>query len=310
MDNDMNNNMNMNNSINNMNINNNQTKKEKSLLEKVSHVFVYLELICSIILVLSFILEIAGIYALENIFIIDIFVILIVCNIEFIIIAIGKIKKLFKVKIQLFSTLAALLFLIFLIFLFRVINSALSVSVKPIIYLYPEEETEMEVKLSDPEDITCSYPKYVDGWNVYAKPNGDLTYIQDGKELYSLYYEAENEVSYKVEEDGFVVKSEDVAKFLDEKLEILGLNYKEKEEFIVYWLPRLEANKYNYIRFATIDEINQNMKLEFSKKPDTLIRVLMTYKGLDKEIEVKEQKLETPERKGFVAVEWGGSEIK
>ena len=43
MDNDMNNNMNMNNSINNMNINNNQTKKEKSLLEKVSRVFVYLE---------------------------------------------------------------------------------------------------------------------------------------------------------------------------------------------------------------------------------------------------------------------------
>lgn len=181
---------------------------------------------------------------------------------------------------------------------------------KPIIYLYPEEETEVNVKLSNPQDITCSYPKYIDGWNVVAKPNGDLTYIEDGKDLYSLYYESENEVPHKVEEDGFIVKGEDAAEFLEEKLDILGLNYKEKEEFIVYWLPKLEANKYNYIRFATMDELNRNMKLEFSKEPDTLIRVMMTYKGLENLIEVKEQELKTLERKGFVVVEWGGSEIK
>ena len=193
---------------------------------------------------------------------------------------------------------------------YRRINSVLTVAAKPIIYLYPEEETEIEVSLSNPEDITCSYPKYVDSWKVEAEPNGDLTYIKDGKKLYSLYYEAKAEVPYKVEEDGFIVKGEDVAEFLDEKLDILGLNYKEREEFIVYWLPKLEANKYNYIRFATEEEINENMKLEFSKEPDTLIRVLMTYKGLENPIEVKEQELKTPERKGFVAVEWGGSEIK
>lgn len=52
------------------------------------------------------------------------------------------------------------------------------------------------------------------------------------------------------------------------------------------------------------------MPLEFSKQPDTLIRVLMTFKSLDKPIKVQEQKLETPNRNGFVAVEWGGSEIK
>ena len=59
-----------------------------------------------------------------------------------------------------------------------------------------------------------------------------------------------------------------------------------------------------------MDEINKNMPLEFSVKPDTIIRVLMQYKALDNYIEVKEQKLETPERTGFVAVEWGGTEIK
>ena len=58
-----------------------------------------------------------------------------------------------------------------------------------------------------------------------------------------------------------------------------------------------------------MDEINQNMPLDFSVKPDTLIRILMTYKGLDKKINVVEQKLEKVERNGFVAVEWGGTEI-
>ena len=59
-----------------------------------------------------------------------------------------------------------------------------------------------------------------------------------------------------------------------------------------------------------MEEINEYMPLEFSAKPDTLIRVLMQFKGLDKPIQVEEQKLETTERNGFVAVEWGGTEIK
>ena len=58
-----------------------------------------------------------------------------------------------------------------------------------------------------------------------------------------------------------------------------------------------------------MEEINEYMPIEFSKEPDTLIRVLMEYKGLDEYIEVPEQKLETPTREGFVAVEWGGTEI-
>ena len=54
----------------------------------------------------------------------------------------------------------------------------------------------------------------------------------------------------------------------------------------------------------------ENMPLEINPKPDMLIRVLMTFKGLDRPIEVEEQKLETPERNGFVTIEWGGTEIK
>ena len=183
---------------------------------------------------------------------------------------------------------------------------------KPIIYLYPENEIQINVKLGYPELATCVYPEYdlKSGWNVLAKPNGDLIDFNTNRNLYALYYESKNKKEYNVTDEGFVVKREDTVKFLEEKLAILGLNDREAEEFIIYWLPKLQENEYNYIRFASMDEINENMPLEFSQQPDTLIRILMTYKGLNAPIQVKEQNLEKIERKGFTAVEWGGSEIK
>lgn len=181
---------------------------------------------------------------------------------------------------------------------------------KPIIYLYPQKTQELSVKLGYKDKITVSYPKYTTGWNIVAQPNGDLIDLNTNKHLYSLYYESDAVYKFKVEKDGFIVKKEDIIKFLEDKLLILGLTYKEAEEFIIYWLPILQRNNYNYIRFATIEEINQNMPLEFSVQPDSLIRVLMTYKGLNRPIEVEEQQLEIPDRTGFVAVEWGGTEIK
>ena len=181
---------------------------------------------------------------------------------------------------------------------------------KPIIYLYPEEETKVSVKLGYSDKITCSYPKYVDGWNVLAKPNGDLVDLDTGKNLYALYYESQIVNKFEITNEGFVVKGEDTSTFLEEKLATLGLTEREAEEFIVYWLPKLEQNKYNYIRFATEEEINENMPLDIRPKPDSLIRVLMVFKGLDESIDVSEQSLKTPERNGFVAVEWGGTEIQ
>ena len=110
--------------------------------------------------------------------------------------------------------------------------------------------------------------------------------------------------------EGFVVKGEDTIKFLEEKLAVLGLNDREIEEFIIFWLPKMENNKYNYIRFATEEEINNNMPIEVNPKPDSVIRVLMTFKSLDNPIDVKEQQLVTPSRVGFTLVEWGGTIIK
>lgn len=180
---------------------------------------------------------------------------------------------------------------------------------KPVIYLYPLKEEEITVKLGKPNNITLSYPTYNNGWTVTAYPDGTLIDKNTGKTLYSLYWEGIHSEPIKLDE-GFVVEGKDTIKFLEEKLKLLGLNDKESEEFIIYWLPILEKNKYNYIRFIDIDEINKNMPLELSVEPDTIIRVLMQVKPLDKKIKVKEQHLSTTKRVGFTVVEWGGVVIE
>lgn len=181
---------------------------------------------------------------------------------------------------------------------------------KPVIYLYPEEENEISVKLGNADKLTSVYPEYNNGWTVIAYPDGTLVDEKTGREYYSLYYESENTKEYDGLKDGFVVKNEDIVKFLEEKLSILGLNDKEAEEFIIYWLPKLQQNEYVYFRFQTMEEIEENMPLLISPKPDTMIRVMMEWKGLDKYVEVQEQELTQVNREGFTVVEWGGTEIK
>lgn len=223
-----------------------------------------------------------------------------------------KLNKKEKKLIIIFSIIFTIIFTSFSLFILLSYQNYMSrtISHKPIIYLYPTSEQTVSVKLGYPDKLTHTYPKYEDSWEVVAKPNGDLTDLKTGKGLYSLYWEGINSSAKSNISEGFCVKGEDTAAFLEEKLAILGLNERESEEFIIYWLPKLESNKYNLIRFETMEEINNNMPLDISPTPDTLIRVLMEFKGVDSYVEIPEQKLDSPARTGFVAVEWGGTEIK
>ena len=180
-----------------------------------------------------------------------------------------------------------------------------TIDLKPMIYLYPRTKTEISVKLGHPERLITTYPEYGDGWTVVAEPNGNLR-DANNRGYYGLYWEGINQ-SYTETDEGFIVAGGDVAKFLEEKLEILGLNEREINEFIVFWLPILSKNEYNYVRFATSDEIENDMSLKISPKPDALIRVMMIVKPLEEPKDVREQNLLAVKRDGYTAVEWGGT---
>ena len=179
---------------------------------------------------------------------------------------------------------------------------------KPVIYLYPEEPMDISVQLNIKNSkFTTIYPKFngKNTWNIHAKPNGDIL-IKDKTYPY-LFWEAE---SYNEQEqnEGFLVTNENAEEFLEEKLKILGLNEKEKTDFITYWLPLLLRNKLSLCTFQT-KKFFENYELNIFPKPDSLIRVFLTIKKLDTPVNIKEQKLESVERKGFTVIEWGGSDI-
>jgi hypothetical protein len=182
---------------------------------------------------------------------------------------------------------------------------------KPVIYLYPTSPQEVSVKLKYDGQLTDIYPGFnqSDGWKVLAQPNGELTDLSTFKPYSYLFWEGKSSKPIALPNEGFVVKGSDTAEFLQQKLAYLGLTPKEYNEMIVYWLPKMQHNAYNHVYFATTS-YTDTARLEVEPKPDSMLRVFMVFKPLDQPKQVKEQSLQTFERKGFSVIEWGGSEQK
>lgn len=180
---------------------------------------------------------------------------------------------------------------------------------KPVIYLYPEEETEVsvEVEFAEGGEFTCTYPEYGEGWKVTAMPDGTL-YDEDGNEYYCLYWEGDGKADFDMSK-GFCVRGEDTAEFLREKLMHIGLTAREANEFIIYWLPIMEDNKYNVITFH-IDDYIKSVPMTITPSPDTVIRVFMTFTPSEEYVAISQQELPSYERNGFTVVEWGGGECE
>jgi len=175
---------------------------------------------------------------------------------------------------------------------------------KPVLYLYPSKTTDIKVEFAHPEYLTTTYPKYDNVWEVTAYPNGDL-YDKDNKYYYGLYWD---EIRYSEVDfhEGFYVTKENAINFLEEKLNIIGLNPKERNEFIMYWLPILENNGKSIVYFELTKERERDNKLIITPKPDSILRVSIHIKKVNDYVNIKEQKLATFKRHGFTVVEWGG----
>ena len=212
-------------------------------------------------------------------------------------------KKLIRTQIR----ITLLLVLLVSLSACRVNYGGSQTSAKPVIYLYPEEKTEVAVMLDYDGILTTTYPAYGDGWRVLAQPDGTLTNLADGREYSYLFWEGETGTVYDFSQ-GFVVPGEDTAAFLQEALAALGLTVREYNEFIVYWLPQMEGNPYNLISFQG-DDYTDSVVLTIDPAPDSLLRVFMAWKALEEPIDVETQVLEPFQREGFTVVEWGGTKV-
>lgn len=183
---------------------------------------------------------------------------------------------------------------------------------KPVIYLYPEQETKVNVQLTFNGTLTSTYPTLPpEGWTVTAQPDGTLT-DEEGRSYRYLFWEGVADVDWK-QDSGFLVKAEDAHEFLEESLTQLGLNELEQNDFITYWLPKLEKNGESFVTFAA-KQYTDNAVLTVTPQPDSVLRVQMLISKVDDSNRAAFQKLpeqELPrfEREGFVLVEWGGTDL-
>lgn len=183
---------------------------------------------------------------------------------------------------------------------------------KPVIYLYPEQETKVNVQLTFNGTLTSTYPTLPpEGWTVTAQPDGTLT-DEEGRSYRYLFWEGAADVDWK-QDSGFLVKAEDTREFLEESLTQLGLNELEQNDFITYWLPKLEKNGESFVTFAA-EQYTDNAVLTVTPQPDSVLRVQMLISKVDDSNRAAFQKLpeqELPrfEREGFVLVEWGGTDL-
>ena len=180
---------------------------------------------------------------------------------------------------------------------------------KPVIYLYPEKEIAISVTVEG-ADLTTTYPKYENGWNITAYPDGTLI-DGNGREYNYLYWEGLSNNFIDMSK-GFVVSKDNYIEFLEEKLDYIGLSNKESVDFISYWLPQMNDYDYCQVSFQ-MENYEEQVKLDFSVAPDNELRVFVAFKGLDETIDIEEQDLSYYadfKRDSFVVVEWGGSFIK
>ncbi len=184
---------------------------------------------------------------------------------------------------------------------------------KPVIYLYPEQTTEVFVRLDYDGTIIADYPRYdkkLKGWHVIAHRDGTLINTADNREYSYLFWEG-SPIKHAAWDfsRGFVVKGEDTREFLQKILAQIGLTPREYNEFIVYWYPRMKDHAYNLIHFAG-KQYTDIAPLTIHPTPDAMLRVFMVYKPLKKPVAVTPQEIKPFVRKGFTVVEWGGMAVE
>ena len=178
---------------------------------------------------------------------------------------------------------------------------------KPVIYLYPEEETDVHVQVEPKAGLSISDPDYGrDGWFVKATPDSEIFNYKNETEYPYLFWEGYS-YDYTRPCYGFVMSREDVSSRMFEILAKLGMNEKESADFMEFWEEKLTVKPYVFVTFLPQATFEEMAPLTVEPKPDTVIRVFMDYQALDYPLyNVPEPYLKTPERKGFTVVEWGG----
>lgn len=182
---------------------------------------------------------------------------------------------------------------------------------KPQVYFYPKKNTEVNVKLNFNGKLNFTYPTYNNGWNFFAETNGSLNF--KNKRYNYLFWDGESNTveTFINKNEGFIVNKKNLVSFLEDKLTKIGLNNKEQQDFITFWVPLMNQNEDIFIHFLFNESCNQVASLSITPKPDNFLRVYMVWSKANttKSYQLKEQQIPSNKRNGFTVVEWGGVQL-
>ncbi len=182
------------------------------------------------------------------------------------------------------------------------------ISEKPVIYLYPEEPTNVEFRIDVKGDNAFYYPTYQDSWKFVAQPNGELEFTD--KSYNYLFWEASGAAPFNRDEaeSGFIIEGASIVQFLEEKLSEAGLTSKEQADFITYWAPRMQKNTYNLIHFVFNEACEEYATFDISPQPDHIYRIYMKWTNINTPFTIEPQEIKKMNRNGFSVLEWGGQQ--
>ena len=187
-----------------------------------------------------------------------------------------------------------------------IVASWVSPYCKPAVYLYPQKESDIHVRVEPLGKMLITIPTYPkDGWKVKAYPNGDI--FHEGLRFDYLFYEASiPDELIILPKEGYVVSYDSLSIFIPDLVSKLGLNEKETRQFTEYWVKVLPKSPYYQIKIVEQSVLGKISPLYIIPSPQTSIRVTLHFTPLEAEAELPEPNLVTPERKGFTVSEWGG----
>jgi len=173
---------------------------------------------------------------------------------------------------------------------------------KPNIYIYPDKLLNLNVQINFPlgGEIVKSIPQYGNGWNITVDANG----LIDNKYRFLFYESTQPDIWQK--QHGWVIKKDNLESFFRENLAEYGFKGIEIDDFIEYWIPRLDQNEIYVIYPQTKEIIDRVISLEVSIQPDNLLRLHYVIKGTDKEnLNLTAPGIEEFKRDGYFITEWG-----
>ena len=173
---------------------------------------------------------------------------------------------------------------------------------KPNIYIYPEEDAELTIKIDFPNGgrVTVSDPDYNQGWDISVSSAG----VIDDKYTF-LFYECKTPNLCQYDE-GWVVDREALSSFFESNLHELNFRDHELTDFLDYWIPRLNTSD-KYIIYPQYSDILEEMsRIKCTPSPLNINRICYVIRKFSSELSrPKEPATRMFDRAGFHIMEWG-----